>query len=127
MDGAGRETTEDRQEWSEDRPDLGRRSILYVGGRTQGVAHFRTLVEACNGCFHHHDGGREKGIARLKTLFGKADAVVFPVDCVSHSALAEIKKLCRRLNKPYLPMRRSGRATLMRALRSLTERTAAPN
>ena len=53
---------------------------------------------------------------RLKSLFGRADAVVFPVDCVSHAALAKIKCLCRRWDKPYFPMRRSGLSALAGAL-----------
>ena len=43
----------------------------------------------------------------------------YPVDCVSHLALAEIKRLCRRWNKPYLPIRRSGLSALARALENL--------
>ena len=81
-------------------PDLNNRTIPYIGGRLQAVAHFKRLVEACNGSFSHHDGGMEESMGRLKSLFGRADAVIFPVDCVSHAALAEIKRLCRRWNKP---------------------------
>ncbi len=103
------------------RPDLGNRTILYIGGRLQGVAHFKRLVEDCNGSFAHHDGGMEESMGRLKSLFGRADAVVFPVDCVSHAALAEIKRLCRRWNKPYLPIRRSGLSALARALETYAD------
>ena len=98
------------------RPDLNNRTILYIGGRLQAVAHFKRLVEECNGSFAHHDGGMEESMGRLKNLFGRADAVIFPVDCVSHAALAEVKRLCRRWNKPYLPIRRSGLSALARAL-----------
>ncbi|MEI6559029.1 MAG: DUF2325 domain-containing protein [Rhodospirillaceae bacterium] len=100
------------------RPDLNNRTILYIGGRLQAIAHFKRLVEECNGSFSHHDGGMEENMGRLKSLFGRADAVIFPVDCVSHAALAEIKRLCRRWNKPYLPIRRSGLSALVRALES---------
>lgn len=103
------------------RPDLNNRTILYIGGRLQAVAHFKRLVEECNGSFAHHDGGMEENMGRLKSLFGRADAVIFPVDCVSHAALAEIKRLCRRWNKPYLPLRRSGLSALARALESYAD------
>ncbi len=103
------------------RPDLNNRTILYIGGRLQAVAHFKRLVEECNGSFSHHDGGMEESMGRLKSLFGRADAVVFPVDCVSHAALAEIKRLCRRWNKPYLPIRRCGLSALARALESYAD------
>ena len=59
-----------------------------------------------------------------KSLFGRADAVIFPVDCVSHAALAEIKRLYRRWNKPYLPIRRSGLSALARALEATPTRAA---
>ena len=98
------------------RPNLGNRTILYIGGRLQAVAHLKRLVEDCNGSFTHHDGGMEESMCRLKSLFGRADAVVFPVDCVSHAALAKIKSLCRRWDKPYLPLRRSGLSALAGAL-----------
>jgi hypothetical protein len=98
------------------RLDLDNRTILYIGGRLQAVAHFKRLVEDCNGSFAHHDGGMEESMGRLKSLFGRADAVVFPVDCISHAAHAEIKRLCRRWNKPYLPLRRCGLSALARAL-----------
>jgi hypothetical protein len=98
------------------RLDLNNRTILYIGGRLQAVAHFKRLIEDSNGSFAHHDGGMEESMGRLKSLFGRADAVVFPVDCISHAAHAEIKRLCRRWNKPYLPLRRCGLSALTRAL-----------
>ena len=76
------------------RPDLNNRTILYIGGRLQAVAHFKRLVEDCNGSFAHHDGGMEESIGRLKSLFGRADAVIFPVDCVSHAALPYPSMVC---------------------------------
>jgi len=107
--------------WGDDTPsveatDLEGRTILLVGGRTQHVPHYRRLVERRNGCFIHHDGGVDDSIARLRGLFGRADAVLFPVDCVSHMAQDELKKLCRRWEKPYVPVRRSGLAAFQVAL-----------
>lgn len=102
--------------------DLCGRCILFVGGRSQHVPHFRRLVEDCNGTFAHHDGGFEESMGKLHGLFGRADAVLFPVDCVSHSAHDEVKRLCRRWEKPFVPVRHSGMGAFLRALSSLTER-----
>ncbi|OAN53189.1 hypothetical protein A6A04_14650 [Paramagnetospirillum marisnigri] len=99
--------------------DLCGRCILFVGGRSQHVPHFRKLVEECNGTFAHHDGGFEESMTRLHGLFGRADAVLFPVDCVSHSAHDEVKRLCRRWEKPFVPVRHSGLGAFLKALASV--------
>jgi len=96
--------------------DLDGRTILFVGGRSQHIPHYRRLVEERNGTFLHHDGGVDDSIARLRGLFGRADAVLFPVDCVSHMAHDEVKKLCRRSGKPFVPVRRSGFGAFLVAL-----------
>jgi hypothetical protein len=48
----------------------------------------------------------------------KADAVVFPMDCVSHSAVNKIKRLCRQSMKPYIPLRSTGVASFVAGLQS---------
>jgi hypothetical protein len=99
--------------------DLCGRCILVVGGRHQHVSHLRQMVENFNGCFVHHDGGTEQSIGKLSNLFGRADAVLFPVKCVSHAAQNKVKSLCRRYDKPFVPLRRSGMEAYIEALESL--------
>jgi hypothetical protein len=106
-----------------ERLDLCGRSILLVGGRDAHMPHLRRLVEDCNGTFTHHDGGITDSVSRLHGLFGRADAVLFPVDCVSHGAQDTIKQLCRRWQKPFVPVRRSGLASYLAALASLVAAT----
>lgn len=101
------------------RPDLCGRCILYVGGRMGQVQHMRKLVEDCNGVMVHHDGGFEDNVGRLSGLLSQADAVMFPVDCVSHMAHDQLKRLCKRWEKPFVPVRRSGLGAFMRALETL--------
>ncbi len=79
--------------------DLAGRSILYVGGRNKMCSHFRALVEQQNGRFIHHDGGREESTQRLDALLAKVDAVLCPMDCVSHDAMHRIKRDCKRYGK----------------------------
>ncbi len=102
--------------------DLCGRCILFVGGRQHHVQHLRRLVEESNGTLLHHDGGTEESVARLHGLFGRADAVLLPVDAVSHMAHDEVKKLCRKWAKPFVPVRRSGLGAIMRALHNLSDR-----
>ena len=47
----------------------------------------------------------------------RADAVLFPTDCVSHDAANTVKRLCRQSMKPYVPLRSSGLASLVAGLR----------
>jgi hypothetical protein len=99
--------------------DLCGRCILVVGGRHQHVSHLRRVVEECNGCFVHHDGGTEQSMAKLCSMADRADAILFPVKCVSHAAQDKVKKLCRRAEKPFVPLRSSGMEAFIQALASL--------
>ena len=99
--------------------DLEGRTILFVGGLKQQVPHMRRYVEEHNGSLAHHDGGMEDNMSRLAKLFGRADLVLFPVDCVSHAAQTEVKRLCRRWGKPYLPMPSASISVFKQALFAL--------
>lgn len=90
--------------------------VLYVGGMHKMVPHYRSLVMRSGGEFMHHDGGREESKHRLPSLLAQADAVVCPVDCVSHNACLTVKKICKQYQKPYVMMRSSGLSSLARGL-----------
>lgn len=97
--------------------DLGGRSILYVGGRIPQVGRLRELVRRWNGRLLHHDGGLERSLDELAGAVHRADAVLFPTDCVSHSAVIHVKRLCQQLMKPYVPLRTSGVASFVAGVR----------
>ncbi len=99
--------------------DLAGRRILYVGGRKSTVSHAKRLVERCNGCLLHHDGGLEQSVAELESTLRGADAVVFPVDCVSHNAMSCVKRLCERRAMPFRALRSSGLGSLVDVLGDL--------
>ena len=92
--------------------DLSGKRVLYVGGKPQALQRLRSLIENWNGEFIHHDGGIEKSLNELGSAVRKADAVVFPTDCISHSAVDKIKQTCKRMMKPYIPLRTSGTGSL---------------
>ena len=92
-------------------------NLLYVGGRPHQIARIREAVEQASGHLIHHDGGIEERQELLIGLVSRADVAVFPVDCVSHSAALLLKRMCRHLGKPYLPLRTSGLASLVSALK----------
>jgi hypothetical protein len=93
--------------------------VLYVGGRCSLVAHYK-LLAAKFGCeLLHHDGGREQSAHRLWELLGSADAVVCPLDCVSHEACSLVKQACKGCLKPLVLARSSGLSSLARSLAEL--------
>lgn len=98
---------------------LSGKRVLYVGGRCSLVAHYK-LLAAKFGCqLLHHDGGREQSSHRLWELLGSADAVVCPVDCVSHEACSLVKQACKGCLKPLVLARSSGLSSLARSLTEL--------
>jgi len=97
------------------------KTVLYVGGLHKMVPHYRQLVEQSGGRFLHHDGGREASRSLLPKLMNTADAVLCPIDCVSHDACNCVKKMCKRYQKPFVPMRSSGLSSLARGLGQIVQ------
>ncbi len=99
--------------------DLGGRRIVYVGGRSGTIGHFRTLVERANGTLIHHDGGIETTSLRLTEILAQGDAVLCPVDCVSHDACLRAKQFCKRNAKTFIPLRSSGISSFVSGLQEI--------
>jgi hypothetical protein len=93
--------------------------VLYVGGRPPQVAHLRKLGEERGATLLHHDGGIEHHPSLLPDMAGRADVILFPVDCISHDAAWTVKRVCRQIGKPFMPLRSSGATTFLAALREL--------
>ena len=96
---------------------LAGRSVLYVGGRPDRLGHLRALGERLGVRFLHHDGGIDDRSGLLAGAISRADVVMFPVDCVSHDAVATVKRLCRQTSKPYVPLRSARMGSFVAALR----------
>jgi uncharacterized protein DUF2325 len=92
-------------------------TLLYVGGQPARVGHLRDLAERAGATFLHHDGGIEERGGLLPGLVSRADAVLFPVDCVSHAAMLQLKRLCRQAGKKFVPLRSAGLAPFCAALK----------
>jgi hypothetical protein len=96
--------------------ELSGRTVLYVGGRANQIPRLKAFVERTGARFLHHDGGIEHSAALLPGLVTRADHLFFPVDCISHDAVATIKRLCRQLERPYHPLRTASLAALVASL-----------
>jgi hypothetical protein len=103
--------------------ELSRLVVLYVGGRAHQVPQLKALVERAGADFLHHDGGLEHSVALLPGLISRASWTLFPVDCVSHAAMATIKRVCQQAGKPFQPLRTSGLTCLLAALFDLQRAT----
>lgn len=100
-------------------PRLRGKRVLYVGGRSGLRCHYRLLAERLGCELLHHDGGLEQSPHRLQQQLAGADAVICPVDCVSHEACAAVKKMCKHCLKPVLFARSSGLSSLAASLSEL--------
>lgn len=104
----------------EECPRFCNKCILFVGGLERLEPHYRSLVEDVFGArFMRHDGDCRNGQARLVQLVKRAEAVICPLNCNSHSASLCVKKICKDLNKPYVLLRNSGLGALKRTLTRL--------
>lgn len=100
-------------------PDLAGRRLLYVGGRPKQIEQLRALAVRRGGTLLAHDGGIEDSATLLPGLVSQADAALFPVDCVSHQAAGLVKRLCRDMGKPFMPLRSASAASFLAAIGEL--------
>jgi Uncharacterized protein conserved in bacteria (DUF2325) len=96
--------------------DLDGVTVLYVGGRPGLIEQLKAVVTKRGGTLISHDGGVEENLAALPGLVSRADAAFFPIDCVSHSAVGQVKKSCRDRHKPFVPLRTASVASFIAAI-----------
>ncbi len=102
-------------------PELCGKRVLYVGGQTRLIRHYKTLIELSGGEFIHHDGGMEDAKKRLASLMAQADVLFCPIDCISHDACMRVKRTCKHMGKQFVPLRSSGVSSLARGLAAIAE------
>ncbi|TWA70186.1 uncharacterized protein DUF2325 [Azospirillum brasilense] len=95
---------------------LAGRTLLYVGGRPGLVKRLKEAAEGRGATLLVHDGGIEDSATLLPGLVSQADAALFPVDCVSHTAAGRVKALCRDADKPFLTLRTASLASFLAAI-----------
>jgi len=108
-------------------PRLHGRCILYVGGVSRQMPHFRALVERQGGTLVHHDGGLHGGRARLAATMAGADAVMCALDRVSHDATLRVKRFCNRYAKPLVMLPSSGLSSFAHGLHEVAGTPSLPS
>lgn len=73
--------------------DLSGKRVLIVGGISKIKKFYRRLIEDRKAVFTYHDGW---GKRRLEGLISSSDMVLCPVNCNSHNACLNVKKLCKK-------------------------------
>lgn len=101
--------------------DLCGKAVLYVGGLSKMIPHYKQLVEKMNGRFLHHDGGKEESRSQLPKMLHTADIVFCPVGCVSHDATNCVKTICKRQNKPFVMMRSAGLSSFAKGITEVVQ------
>jgi hypothetical protein len=96
--------------------DLKGVTVLYVGGRPGLIDQLKKIVTKRGGTLLSHDGGIEENLAALPGLVSQAAVAFFPIDCVSHSAVGQIKKSCRDGHKSFIPLRTASVASFIAAI-----------
>jgi hypothetical protein len=87
------------------------RRLLYVGGRPSSTPAIRDYVQRHGGEFLHHDGGLETRKGLLAAQLPRVDLVVFPVDCVDHDSVVNLKRLSERHGVPFMALRTASLAS----------------
>ncbi len=98
---------------------LSGKCVLLLGGMPSQCRHFKAFVESNDGDFLHHDGGMESSYSHIDQLVSRADAVICPIEKVSHSAMKRARKLCRKSEKPLLFLPKSSLSAFVTSLRTI--------
>ena len=80
--------------------NLCQKRILIVGGITKIEALYRQIVEENGGIFDYHDGYMKGGVKGLDNQVRRADMVLCPTNCNSHTACLVAKKLGKKHRTP---------------------------
>ncbi|MDY0133340.1 MAG: DUF2325 domain-containing protein [Desulforegulaceae bacterium] len=100
-------------------PALCGKKILYVGGRKNILPRYKEIVEEYGGEFIYHDGGMESSKKSIDNLVSSADMVFCPIDCTSHDACLRLKKICKKTEKSFIPLKSSGASSFDRYIKNI--------
>jgi hypothetical protein len=76
------------------------RRIFMIGGITKMKAYYKSIVEKAGGKFEYHDGYIKGAGMDIEARVKKSDLVICPVNCNSHNACIQVKKLCNQHKIP---------------------------
>jgi hypothetical protein len=95
---------------------LCKKRVLIVGGITKLASVYQKAVENSGGTLDYHDGYMKSGSKNLESRLRRADVVLCPVSCNSHTACVLVKKLAKKYRKPFRMLPSASLSTISRAL-----------
>ncbi len=81
--------------------NLLKKNICIVGGVERMENLYRNYIENNGGSLDYHSGSMQSGIAKLERFLQRADMIICPINCNSHTACLKVKDLARKLGKKY--------------------------
>lgn len=102
------------------------RRIFMIGGITKMKAHYKDIVEKAGGKFEYHDGYIKGAGMDIEARVKRSDLVLCPVNCNSHNACIQVKRLCNQHKTPLKILSSSSLSAVSQAVFS-QEKTATLN
>ncbi len=90
--------------------------VLVVGGIERMEPLYRQLIEKMGHHFEYHAGHLRKGGNKLEHCLQRADMILCPVNCNSHSACLQVKQLCKKHKKNLQIMKNFSLSAIERTL-----------
>lgn len=94
--------------------------VLIVGGLNTLRPHYQNLVESGGGEFKYFDTLNGSSERNLRPMIGWADVILCPIDFNSHRACLSVKKLCKKMQKPYKMLTNSSISGVSRVLENVS-------
>jgi hypothetical protein len=95
--------------------------VLIVGGLSTLIPHYQDLVESGGGEFKHYNSLNGSSERSLRPMIGWADVILWPIAFNGHRACLSVKKLCKKMQKPYKMLPHSSMSTISQVLESVSK------
>ncbi len=81
--------------------DLCQKRIFIVGGVERMEPLYRTVIEECGGILDYHCGSMQSGMKKFEKCLQRADMIICPINCNSHTACLKVKDMCKKYKKSF--------------------------
>ncbi len=81
--------------------NLSKKNICIVGGVERMEALYRSYIEKNGGSLDYHSGSMQSGIGKLEKFLQRADMIICPINCNSHTACLKVKDIARKFGKEF--------------------------
>ncbi len=75
--------------------------IFIVGGVERMEALYRDFIEENGGFLDYHSGDMKQGSKKIENCMQRADVIICPINCNSHTACIKVKNLAKKCGKAF--------------------------